>query len=349
MPEISCRNRYPSTPSRSPSLDPEEAAIRAKRAKQLLQLQNDEESFCGLIKMGGRPAFPSLDIFYSPVGTRGEYEDIIHYWGYYWGTKGILFGQVQTWVLFREFQLENRKTAEIFSQYQQNVHDYRRNENIEDNTCLLFNHEQQTKVDEWKEYHYFQHRKLALMKEKTEKGRQFREKWEAFYGSLRPGHSPHIDEGEPGRLMILLNWIEQQLPEIARECAMSNKEASKDMPSLDPVKASEAASRPEETTPKGSNARSNRSSINRNKKSTTPALGPVQSLRDTSKTSRKSKSSVRRQQHNLHDSQLSAVRDADLQAQQPTPTVTPRRSPRLAMLQQKEPYPRSKSGVLDLA
>ncbi|KAN0068968.1 hypothetical protein V8E54_013137 [Elaphomyces granulatus] len=261
---ISDRGR-PSTPSRSPSLDPEEAAKRAK------QLQDDEWYFRDLIKMGGRPAFPSLDIFYSPVGTRGKYEDII----YYWSGKDDILGQGYLWHLFREFQLENRKTAEVFSQYQQNVRDYRRNENIEDNTCLLFDHKQQTKVDEWKEFHYFQHRKLADMKEMAEEGRQERVKWEELHGR---GHDPHIDEEELDFLLILLKWIEEQLPEIARECAMSNKEASKDMPSLNPVKASEAASRPEETTSKGSNnAQSNRNSINRNKKSTTPALGPVQS------------------------------------------------------------------------
>ena len=319
-------------------------------------MRENEQYFRDLIEMGGRPAFPSLEIFYAPMGTRGEYEDIIEYWS----SKGGVRGQRNRWVLFRRFQWRNRKTAEIFAQYQQDVCEYRRKEGIEGDIYLLFDQEQQTKVDRWKEYHYFEHRKLAHMKANAEESRQKKEldrkEWEAVHGT---GHNmdpnvpsdvswiyPYRDESELDGFMVLLNWIERQLPEIARECEIPDKEASKDIvpTSLDPV---EVASRPEETDTKVSNAlrtiQPNGSSTNRNKKSKNLGPGPVQP------SNMKSKSSIRRRQHNLHNSQLSSVRDADLKEQQPTPMVAPRRSQRIAMLQQKKqkrPPTKSTSGVL---
>jgi hypothetical protein len=79
---ISNRRRYQSqpdtptegnTPSNLPSPSPELVARLDKARRE------NEQYFRDLIEMGGRPAFPSIEIFYSPVGTRGEYEDIIDF------------------------------------------------------------------------------------------------------------------------------------------------------------------------------------------------------------------------------------------------------------------------------
>jgi hypothetical protein len=340
------------TLSYTPSPGPRTVALMEEAMRE------NEQYFRDLIEMGGRPAFPSLEIFYAPMGTRGEYEDIIEYWS----SKGGVRGQRNRWILFRIFQRRNRKTAEIFAQYQQDVCEYRRKEGIEG---LLFDQEQQTKVDRWKEYHYFEHRKLAHMKAKAEESRQKREsdrkEWEAAHET---GHNidPNVpsdvswiyryrDESELGHFMVFLNWIERQLPEIARECEIPDREASKDIvpTSLDPV---EVASRPEETTPKVSNVlrtiQPNGSSTNRNKKSKNLGPGPVQPSNMKSNKSSMA-AAIRHRQHNVHNSQLSSVRDADLQEQQPTPTVAPRRSQRIAMLQQKKqkkPPTKSTSGVV---
>lgn len=86
-------------------------------------------------------------------------------------------------------------------------------------------------LDEWKGYHFCEHRKLGDMRIKAEQGRQPREQerkeWEAANGTGR-----NIDPNEPSNIAwiyrnaaetelpeftVFLNWIEQQLPKIAQE------------------------------------------------------------------------------------------------------------------------------------
>ncbi|QSS61160.1 hypothetical protein I7I51_03332 [Histoplasma capsulatum] len=293
------------TPSGTPSPDPElDAKLR----------RDDDKYYHNLIERGGRPAF-SLQLWWDRycddqrtawgyLDNYEQYEDIFKYW--YRGGTGFR-GQLRVWIHFQRFQQRNRKTAEIFDQYQRDVREYRRNEGIEGDIHLHFDPKQQTKVDEWKEYHYFQHRKLAGMRPRAEEARQRREKerreWEAVNGTGKK-----IDRSEPAGIawiyrdkveadlddfMVLLNWIEQQLPEIARECAISNNNnAPKDTPKpVGPVEVSgtvpmlSAVSRTRRT------ARSNRRPTNGNKRSTSPVLGSVGAVR-VAKASRKTKSSV---------------------------------------------------------
>ena len=115
--------------------------------------------------------------------------------------------------------------------------------------------------------------------------------------------------------MVLLNWIEQQLLKIIWKYVIFNKKASKDMPILETlIKIFKIVSRPEKTASKNSNAqriiKSNQWLINRNKKWTSPVFRLVYLLK-VAKTSGKSKSLIYYQQHNLHNTQLSPMKDAD--------------------------------------
>ena len=202
-----------------------------------------------MIARGGRPAFP-LELLDTHSDACGEYADIFNYWG---GFRG----QLSAWVYFHRFQRRNRKTAEIFAQYKQDVCDYRRNEGIEGDIHLLFDEKQQIKVDEWKEYQYFQHRKLAEKRAKAEEQRQYRKqerlKWENNDPTdpMIPGelyNIPMIRESELRRFMVLMNWIEDQLPKIAQEEALSHSEASGEAPAPpSPIGTPGIASRVEET------------------------------------------------------------------------------------------------------
>ncbi|OJD12232.1 hypothetical protein AJ78_07138 [Emergomyces pasteurianus Ep9510] len=179
------------------------------------------------------------------------------------------------------FQRQNRRTAEAFAKHQHVVHEYRRKKGIEGDIYLQFDPKWPTKVDEWKEYYYSQHRKLSGMRITAGEGRRWREEEkkrseEGSGGSIRPADLYHfrtIPESKRRNFMILLNWIEQQLPEIAQECAMSNKESPRPDP-VAPVEVFEIASPDTVVASMTENTtKSIRRSNNRNKQSTNPVLG----------------------------------------------------------------------------
>lgn len=157
-----------------------------------------------------------------------EYANIHRYWGY---NKGQL-GQLLQWKYFQRFQKRKRKNMEIFAHYQQDICKYRQDESIEGDIILCFDPTKQTKVDEWKEYHYFQHRRLIRKKALAEESRQRREvekqEWEEAEkaGKYKPMCWIYKDKTESllDDHLFFLGWIEQQLPEIARENAAPNHE-----------------------------------------------------------------------------------------------------------------------------
>ncbi|PGH26406.1 hypothetical protein AJ80_01904 [Polytolypa hystricis UAMH7299] len=269
--------------SRSPSLTPTIGGPTPSPDSEwkagLAKIRREVEGwYHDLIRRGGRPAFP-LELSRGPPSNRGEYTDIMEY-----------LGQIR----FRKFQRRNRKTAELFAQYQQELSDYRRNEGIEGDLQLLFDAEQQSKVDEWREYYYFEHLKLARLRAKVEEGRQEREErkrqWEA--GNGVPDMPAEVYDirsmEERGRdnFMLLLKWIEEELSKFAQECAMSKDKAREDTPNpLDSAKVSGRDSMLEDigstTSSARKRAKSDRRSRSRNKKSTRLAAGQVDAPSET--------------------------------------------------------------------
>ncbi|KKZ60022.1 hypothetical protein EMCG_05204 [[Emmonsia] crescens] len=208
-----------STLTHTPTPDPEMEAARARRQAQIVQDYND------LIERGGRPAFP-LEIAQTYANDFGEHGAMVEYWGQ------SFFGQRDRWISFLNFQLKKRRTMDIFTNYQQAVHDHREKEGIEGNIQLLFDEEQQSKVEQWKEYHYYRHRHLPRMRENAEAARKEREQdiidWEA--GKRDPSipddmgwihHIRSIDESKLEAYMSMIHWIEAELPKIEQECAES--------------------------------------------------------------------------------------------------------------------------------
>lgn len=280
-----------------------------------------------LIEMGGRPAYP-LEISIAGPGNYGEYAKMIDYWGTdYLGQKG-------KWIYFRNFQRRRRRNAEVFDQYKQEVHEYRQNEGIEGDIQLLFDVEQQTKVDEWKEFHYFQHKKLAGIKAKAEEGRQTRERkktdWEVGNGD--PEFPPELfdwrwkAETDVDKFMILLNWIEEQLPKIAQEHGISDDIGLGNvLNSNGPYVVSGTGSKLEDTEPADSitEKKSARRSTNKTTKK------PWRSFLRPADASRVSKASNKKQSREEGRSTRSTRAKGKSAAKPPSEAVPLRRSQRL--------------------
>ncbi|OAX80862.1 hypothetical protein ACJ72_04798 [Emergomyces africanus] len=221
------------TPSHSPSPGPETRAIMAKRFAE------NVEHYNYLIEAGGRPAFP-LELSESKPEDFdfGEHETMIQYWGQ------TFINQKMRWVGFLDFQQQNRSSMETFTEYQQAVHDHRKTEGIEGGIHLHFDVEQQSKVDQWKEYHYFNHMHVLGLREKAEPARKTREQnakdWKAgrrnskvpesmgWVYSLKSEGGKTAEEVNLRKFMTWIHWIEGELPKIEQECAVSANKGGED-------------------------------------------------------------------------------------------------------------------------
>lgn len=293
--------------------------------------------YSDLVRRGGRPAYP-FEAYFSSHGYE-DYYDIRKYWSF----NGGQLGQLVKWKYFQNFQKRNRRNMELFSQYQQAVCKYREDEGIERDIILCFDTTKQTKIDEWKEYHYFQHQKLAHKRALAEEGRQRRmlekQEWEE---ALRAGKHDEftawkfkdIAETELDNHLFFLTWIERQLPEIAQENAAPNMGHAQN--TLDCMDTAETATSAAENV--ASHNSSAKRDIMRDKNTTKnkELAGPVLGLSGTPKVSKNRKKSkafsglrapVKSVASNMR---IDGERQATHTSQHSTSTATPlRRSQRL--------------------
>ncbi|OJD15877.1 hypothetical protein AJ78_03895 [Emergomyces pasteurianus Ep9510] len=218
---------FNSTPSRTPSPGPQLRAIRAKR------FAANVEDYNVLIEKGGRPAFP-LEMSRADYNEGfGEHAAMIDYW------SQSFFGQRRRWTRFLNYQQYMRRSMETFTKYQQAVHDHRKTEGIDSSIHLHFDMEQQSKVDQWKEYHYFHHRHLPNKREKAEAARQKRaQQAKDWHAGIRDPSIPEymgcVYEGETKaeshlpQYMNWIRWIEGELPKIEQECVESGNKGGVD-------------------------------------------------------------------------------------------------------------------------
>ncbi|EGC47867.1 conserved hypothetical protein [Histoplasma capsulatum var. duboisii H88] len=248
------------TPSRLPTPTPEAEAFKKQHLADCIRDYNY------LVEHGGRPAFP-LEYATAAPKNFGKYTDMIDYWGQSY------YNQRNVWVSFQKFQLKKRRSMEIFTQYQQDVHDYREKEAIEGDIQLHFDEERQSRVDQWKEYHYYLHRRVPPWRERAEAARKEREQdmldWES--GKRNPKipenmgwiHSVRtLVESDLGKYMDWIQWVEAELPKIEQECAESasknvddesrsaEKEDVATEPTAPPPAHAESAPPPAETHPR---------------------------------------------------------------------------------------------------
>ncbi|KAK2755070.1 hypothetical protein FQN54_006598 [Arachnomyces sp. PD_36] len=240
--------------------------------------RTNAQAYYELIEAGGRPAFP-LQVSRARPGNYGDYEDAVKHWGMSY------IPQKYEWTSFREFQRRRRKNAESFAQYLQEVHEYRKREGIEGDIQLLFDAHQQTKVDEWKEFHYSRHKWLSVYKERAQEGRRIKEEkrkeWEQGGGNQdKPYWLFDLkcrEEINLERLVFLVNWIEGELPKIAKENGISLPEVPDDVsnPKSTEKGPTKAPSDTKAAEPKTSKRKSPISTDENRQKSKIPASHPI--------------------------------------------------------------------------
>ncbi|KAL9012944.1 MAG: hypothetical protein Q9173_002327, partial [Seirophora scorigena] len=147
-----------------------------------------EENHTALIQLGGRPTRPiqwDVGPWTFKEGTddcsSGEEDDeqresrwIIDHWAY----EGSKFAQeLHDWQAFRGFQ--RRVRTKPIPLRERRVDDYWNKRGIREalKPQLLNDLEQQSKVDEWKEYYWFQHRQLPAYEKRIVEEERKKERW----------------------------------------------------------------------------------------------------------------------------------------------------------------------------
>ncbi|KAK5017423.1 hypothetical protein LTR16_001574 [Cryomyces antarcticus] len=223
-------------------------------------LREEKEAHDALILDGGLPSHP-IDTGFDILDEPGQYADIISFWrdG---GSRGwdIIQEQVGVWKEFRAYQeivRQSRADPEKFARHTQRVRDYRREKALQGDIELCQDRRQQSRLDDWKEYQFYQYRtadrftrqmkyaemRLKLSQERLQAAQEAGQSaqsielikeygvahWKGEMGSARIDLERHD---------ILLRWIDEQLPKVASECGSSSLEIkTRDHSDLDEAKA----------------------------------------------------------------------------------------------------------------
>ena len=183
-----------------------------------------KEAYSTLIDMGGRPTSeiqldPGLP---DPIEIR---KGLRHY-ATFWAAQSTFKDELHRWQKFRYHQQHARKRPRDFPAYCQSVHDYRKAHAIGGEIDLHLQWEQQTKLDEWKEYQYFQHRELAGRRAQIERQLEQAER-QLETGQRSEGSALsqlRLARSALEGLDDLWEWVEQQLLQIASSTAISGLE-----------------------------------------------------------------------------------------------------------------------------
>lgn len=189
--------------------------------------------------MGGRPG-RSLNFNPGPWDPSGGSWEKFHVRDH-WSVEAHSFmPELRRWTAFRKYQQDIRANVQRFPEYQLYIRDYRNKHGLTGPVDLCSQSDQQTKIDEWKEYQVYIHRKLRqkednLKKAELELESTKRELQEANTDSLRNGIQSALPlyQAEVGGAEIelkewqeLLEWIGQQLLMITRELSLSRSETN---------------------------------------------------------------------------------------------------------------------------
>ena len=172
----------------------------------------------------------------------------------HWGHEGSKFAvELHTWQAFRSFQRYMRKKPASLWKVQQRIDEYWKKRGIRDELKpqLQIDPQQQSKVEEWKEYYWYHHQQLPSYEKRIERAEREKEKWlqkfDAAPSETQCSDRPvgtkwlfgewqsrekifEISDREIERVRndcdihtSKFEWIEGQLPFIASECAGSDR------------------------------------------------------------------------------------------------------------------------------
>ena len=180
-----------------------------------------KEAYYALIEMGGRP---TREIELDP-GSPDPVETQRHlrHYASFWAAQLTFKEELVRWKKFRDHQQEAREKSEEFLAYCQSVCDYRRENGMEGEIHLKLQWDQQTKLDEWKEYQFFQHRELAGPRARILRRIQ-RAQEQVDKGRWSEGDAQSEIRSENlalKELDDLWEWVEHQLSQIASDPSIS--------------------------------------------------------------------------------------------------------------------------------
>ncbi|KAL8858812.1 MAG: hypothetical protein Q9178_004729 [Gyalolechia marmorata] len=187
-----------------------------------------QEAYNTLVEMGGRP---TREIRLDPgLPDPIEAQRGLLYYHSFWEAQLTFKDELYRWQKFRHHQRKARERPKEFPAYCQSVHDYRLANGMEGEIYLHLQWDKQTKLDEWKEYQFFQHRELAGPRARVIK-RIERAQRQLDTGRSANGSAEYQIRSANLDLEVLDDlwyWVEQQLSQIASDPAISGSQDKSD-------------------------------------------------------------------------------------------------------------------------
>ncbi|KAF2181220.1 hypothetical protein K469DRAFT_692103 [Zopfia rhizophila CBS 207.26] len=128
------------------------------------------EKYQELKNMGGRP---SREINPDPgpcppwKSERDKEYHVSDHWG---GENGRMGDETTRWLDFRWYQFKMREDPERFDKYKAAVHKHRQEKGID--WAVELQLDRQTKLDEWREYYIYEHRKRHALEKKLDRAKR---------------------------------------------------------------------------------------------------------------------------------------------------------------------------------
>ena len=170
------------------------------------------EQYSCLVQMGGRPS-AQIQTDPGPWDPSGadEHLHVAAHWQWQWHQT---YNELERWKAFRKYQESKRRSVEVFAKYKATLHTHQVQKDIPWSLTIELDMERQSKVDTWKEYYLYEHRKLEGLEKRFQYLDQLPKNMKA--------------EGEPTRglwrvenalekLNHLLGWILGELTSIIAE------------------------------------------------------------------------------------------------------------------------------------
>ncbi|KAI9840160.1 MAG: hypothetical protein M1837_001873 [Sclerophora amabilis] len=175
------------------------------------------EAYDSLIQMGGRPTQPinPNPRVWDPART-SEDNHVRDHWT---SEARRCYDELEAWEKFRRFQTTNRQKG--FPAYHQAVSEYRQTNGIGGSVQLHLQPEEQTKLDEWKEYQFYERFKLDIRKKAVDEILRLPASQQKQNGDL------FVANRAVEKSHAQLDWIQGQFPLIASELLIRNEQPSR--------------------------------------------------------------------------------------------------------------------------
>jgi hypothetical protein len=141
------------------------------------QIADVYRDYNALIEMGGRPsATINPDPDPGPCDpSKSDIDKEYHVSDHWTGEQNRAYKELDRWENFRKYQQRVRESPDKFNKYIEEVRIYQQGDRIEWTVKLQLQPERQTKLDEWKEYYIYEHRKHRRLDKKLKRVQQLPE------------------------------------------------------------------------------------------------------------------------------------------------------------------------------